>query len=113
MTDDVVLIDHHGAPLGPPFPASLATFDGHVQRLEHGWRWRGRLASDDVAELLRSAVRGGSQRLVGPVGAGVNVWLGDVWFDAESGGVSCELVGRTGEPLGSLSIDAAVGGIGG
>ena len=107
MTDDAMrtddgrtpLHDHHGAPLGPPIPARLATYDGHVQRLEHGWRWRGRLASDDVAELLGSAVRGRSQRLVGAAGSGVSVWLGDVWFDAETGGVWCDLFGRAGDAL--------------
>ncbi|TVR93240.1 MAG: hypothetical protein EA416_05450 [Trueperaceae bacterium] len=118
MTDEAVRItdgctplhDHHGAPLGPPFPARLATFDGHVQRLERGWRWHGRLASDDVAELLGSAVRGRSQHLLGPAGAGVSVWLADVWFDAESGGVSCDLVGRSGEALGVLPVDAVLRG---
>jgi len=121
MTDDVVrtddgctpLPDDRGAPLGPPLPARLATFDGHVQRLEHGWRWRARLASDDLAELLANAVRGTGQRLVGPAGSGVNVWLGDVWFDAESGGVCCELVGRSGAPLASPAVGAVIGDLGG
>lgn len=121
MSDDAVrigdgctpLLDHHGAPLGPPLPARLAAFDGHVERLEHGWRWRGRLASDDVAELLASAVCGSSQRLIGPAGDAVAVWLGDVWFDAESGGVHCDLVGPTGEALGVRAGDLALGDLGG
>ncbi len=117
MTDDAMctddgftpLLDDRGAPLGPPIPARLATFDGHVQRLEQGWRWRGRLASDDVATLLGSAVRGRGQHLVGPVGAGVSVWLGDVWFDAETGGVCCDLVGRPGDALWTPSDDGISG----
>jgi hypothetical protein len=102
------LLDHRGAPQGPPFPARLATFDGQLQRLEGGWLWRGRMANDGVAELLARAVRGHAQRIVGPGGAGASVWIGDVWFDAATGGMCCELIGRAGEALGSPTAEDVV-----
>lgn len=106
MTDDAVRLDErlpHHVPrdtrLGPPVPARLARFEGYAERLERGWRWTGRLTSEDVAALLAAAVRGQSHGLIGPTGAQVRVWLGDVWFDAESGRIRCELVGNAAAAL--------------
>lgn len=117
MTDDVVRIDERlpnlgprDAALGPPVPARLARFDGVAERLEGGWRWSGTLTSEEVASLLATAVRGGSQGLIGPSGAQVRVWLGDVWFDAESGRTRCELVGNAAAALVAAQATAGAAG---
>ncbi len=72
-------------------PARLARYDGAVQRTEGGWTWRGRLPIGAIAPLLRSASRGQPEPLQGPPDAPERVWLRAVWFDAETGTVTCEL----------------------
>ena len=118
MTDDALRLDarlpHQGprdTPLGPPVPARLARFDGSAERLERGWRWSGTLTSTEVAALLAAAVRGHSQSLMGPTGTQVRVWLGDVWFDAESGRIRCELVGNAAAALIASHATAASAGL--
>ncbi len=88
-------ISIHGAPTdgadGHTHPARLARYDGIIQRTERGWTWRGRLPVGAIAPLLRSASRGQPEPLQGPPDTPARVWLRAVWFDAETGTVTCEI----------------------
>ncbi len=98
MADDIRrTASIHGTPAagghdGRTHPARLGRFDGDLGRGERGWTWRGRLPFGAIAPLVRSASRGHPEALEGPPGAPARVWLRAVWFDAESGTVTCELV---------------------
>ena len=88
-------ISIHGAPRDEAethaHAARLASYDGIIQRTERGWSWRGRLPIGAIAPLLRSASRGQPEPLQGPPDTPGRVWLRAVWFDAETGTVTCEL----------------------